>query len=532
LYFCILLDLPTFKKLANLSPKYKMNKKVLLVILDGWGIAQPGLEDRSAIIAAKTPYYDTLFDKYPHSTLVTFGPEVGLPEGQFGNSEVGHMNLGAGRTVRQSLVRLNESIQNDGLRHEPVLTEALAYAKANHKPIHLIGLVSDGGVHAHISHVKALCGVIQDYGLNDVFVHAFTDGRDTDPKSGAGYLADLQEFMKDSVGQITSVTGRYYAMDRDNRWERIAKAYHAMVNGQGQIMAPENLIEGIRDQYAKGVTDEFLQPIILSKDGQTPIATIQEGDVVLCFNYRTDRPQEITKALTQENFEEYGMKKLAIKYLSMTNYNKSFVGVNVIFDDNNLPATLGEIVANAGKKQIRIAETEKYPHVTFFFSGGRNEPFEGETRILCNSPKVATYDLQPEMSVYAVRDALVPALQNAEADFVCLNFANPDMVGHTGDFEAVVRACQAVDECLADVVEAAKASQYTVIVLADHGNADYMINDDGSPNTQHSLNLVPCILVDEQLTQIKNGKLGDIAPTILQLMGITTPQEMTGNVLI
>ena len=509
-----------------------MNKKVLLVILDGWGIALPGSEDRSAIIAANTPYYDALFANNPHSTLVTFGPEVGLPEGQFGNSEVGHINLGAGRTVRQSLVRLNESIENDGLRHEPVLVKALDYAKANNKPVHLIGLVSDGGVHAHISHVKALCGVMKDSGLNDVFIHAFTDGRDTDPKSGAGYLADLQNFLKDSVGQIASVTGRYYAMDRDNRWERIAKAYHAMVNGQGQMIAANSLIENIKNNYAAGVTDEFLEPMILSNDGQTPIATIQEGDVVLCFNYRTDRPQEITKALTQENFEEYGMKKLAIKYLSMTNYNKSFVGVDVIFDDNNLPDTLGEIVSNAGKKQIRIAETEKYPHVTFFFSGGRNEPFEGESRILCNSPKVATYDLQPEMSVYAVRDNLVPALQNAEADFVCLNFANPDMVGHTGDFQAVVRACEAVDECLKDVVEAAKSSDYSVIILADHGNADYMINDDGSPNTQHSLNLVPCILVDKDVKQIKNGKLGDIAPTILNLMGIPAPNTMTGHVLI
>ena len=508
-----------------------MNKKVLLVILDGWGIAEKGYEDRSAIIAAKTPFYDSLIANYPHSTLVTFGPEVGLPEGQFGNSEVGHMNLGAGRTVRQSLVRLNESIATDMLRHEPVLVDAIKYAKENDKPFHLMGLVSDGGVHAHISHLKALCNVLKDHGLIKVFIHAFTDGRDCDPKSGTGFIADLQSFLRTSTGKIASVTGRYYAMDRDNRWERIEEAYDVMVKGEGVPVCDEGIVALMNESYAAGITDEFIKPIVITKNNQ-PIGNIQEGDVVLCFNYRTDRPQEITKALTQEDFPENGMKKLAIRYYTMTNYNKSFTNVNVIFDDSNLPSTLGEIVANAGKKQIRIAETEKFPHVTFFFSGGRNETFEGETRLLSNSPKVATYDLQPEMSVYEVRDSLLPALKNSEADFICLNFANPDMVGHTGDFQAVIQACEAVDESLREVVTTAIGSDYSVIVLADHGNADYMINDDGSPNTQHSLNLVPCILIDKDKKAIKNGKLGDIAPTILELMGIEKPAIMTGFSLI
>ncbi len=508
-----------------------MNKKVLLVILDGWGIAEKGYEDRSAIIAAQTPFYDSLIANYPHSTLVTFGPEVGLPEGQFGNSEVGHMNLGAGRTVRQSLVRLNESISTNMLRHEPVLVDAIKYAKENDKPVHLIGLVSDGGVHAHISHVKALCNVLKDNDLNKVFIHAFTDGRDCDPKSGTGFIGDLQSFLRTSVGKIASVTGRYYAMDRDNRWERIEEAYDVMVKGEGVAVCDEGIVALMKESYAEGITDEFIKPIVITKNDK-PIGNIQEGDVVLCFNYRTDRPQEITKALTQEDFPDYGMKKLDIRYLTMTNYNKSFTGVHVIFDDSNLPGTLGEVIANAGKKQIRIAETEKFPHVTFFFSGGRNETFEGETRLLSNSPKVATYDLQPEMSVYDVRDSLLPALKNSEADFVCLNFANPDMVGHTGDFQAVVKACEAVDESLNAVVSTGIEHGYSIIVLADHGNADYMINDDGSPNTQHSLNLVPCILIDKDKKAVKDGKLGDIAPTILELMGIEKPAIMTGFSLV
>jgi 2,3-bisphosphoglycerate-independent phosphoglycerate mutase len=494
-----------------------VNKKVLLVILDGWGIAEKGYEDRSAIIAAKTPFYDSLIANYPHSTLVTFGPEVGLPEGQFGNSEVGHMNLGAGRTVRQSLVRLNESIETDMLRHEPVLVDAIKYAKENDKPFHLMGLVSDGGVHAHISHVKALCNVLKDNGLNKVFIHAFTDGRDCDPKSGAGFIGDLQSFLRTSTGKIASVTGRYYAMDRDNRWERIEEAYDVMVKGEGVPVCDEGIVALMKDSYAAGITDEFIKPIVVTKNNQ-PIGNIQEGDVVLCFNYRTDRPQEITKALTQEDFPENGMKKLDIRYLTMTNYNKSFTNVNVIFDDSNLPSTLGEIVDNAGKTQCRVAETEKFPHVTFFFSGGRNDTFPKESRLLAISPKVATYDLQPEMSVIGVEKKVTEtAIEELKSDFICLNFANPDMVGHTGNFQAVIKACEAVDNSLKAVVNKAK---------------DYMINDDGTPNTQHSMNLVPCILIDKDYKSIKNGKLGDISPTILELMGIEKPAIMTGFSLI
>ena len=352
-----------------------MSKKVILIILDGWGIAQKGYEDRSAIIAAKTPFYDSILANNPNSTLITFGPEVGLPEGQFGNSEVGHMNLGAGRTIRQSLVRLNESISTNMLQHEPVLVDAIKYAKENNKPFHLMGLVSDGGVHAHINHVKALCNVLKNSGLTEIYIHAFTDGRDCDPKSGTGFMSDLQGFLRTSVGKIATVTGRYYAMDRDNRWERIEEAYDVMVKGEGVAVCAEGIVALMQESYAAGVTDEFIKPIVVTKNDK-PIGSIHEGDVVLCFNYRTDRPQEITKALTQEDFPENGMKKLDIRYLTMTNYNKSFTNVNVIFDDSNLPSTLGEVLADADKTQIRIAETEKYPHVTFFFSGGRSEPFE------------------------------------------------------------------------------------------------------------------------------------------------------------
>jgi 2,3-bisphosphoglycerate-independent phosphoglycerate mutase len=509
-----------------------MNTKTLLIILDGWGIAKAGEEDRSAIVAANTPFYDSLLANYPHTTLTTFGPAVGLPQGQFGNSEVGHMNLGAGRTVKQSLVRLNEAIEQDTLRHEPVLVDALDYARTQQKPLHLIGLVSDGGVHAHISHVKALLNVAKDAGLTNVYVHAFTDGRDTDPKSGTRYVADLQQFMGQSVGQLASITGRYFAMDRDNRWERIQQAYDVMVKGVGQSVEAGGEVAAMQANYDAGVTDEFMKPMVITRDDK-PVAIIQEGDVVLCFNYRTDRPQEITKALTQQDFPDYGMSKLSLRYLTMTKYNESFQDVHVIFDDANLPSTLGEVLSNAGKTQIRIAETEKYPHVSFFFSGGRNNEFPGERRLLIPSPKVATYDLQPEMSVYGVRDALLPELRAGSADFVCLNFANPDMVGHTGVFSAVVQACEAVDGCLGEVVTAALASDYVVLVLADHGNADYMINDDGSPNTQHSLNLVPLIVADRNATHsLRPGKLGDLAPTILALMGVEKPVIMTGENLV
>lgn len=505
-----------------------MNKKVILMILDGWGI--PTQPERSAIDAAQTPFYHRILSQYAHSRLEASGMAVGLPDGQMGNSEVGHMNLGAGRVVLQNLVRLNKVVSENMLGNEPVLAEALAYAKAHGKALHLIGLVSDGGVHSHINHLKALCSTAAQIGLPDVFIHAFTDGRDTDPKSGVGYLNDLQSHLSQSTGAIASVTGRYFAMDRDNRWERVKLAYDALVHGIGEhYCSPDQVTAQLQASYEAGVTDEFVKPIIVTHPDGTPLAKIQDGDVVLCFNFRTDRGREITIALTQRDFPEYGMKPLTLKYLTLTNYDKEFKGVEVIFDDSNLRNTLGEVLANAGKKQIRIAETEKYPHVTFFFSGGREEPFEGESRILCPSPKVATYDLKPEMSAADIRDAIIPELQKREVDFVCLNFANPDMVGHTGVFEAVVKACETVDACAEAVVSTGLENGYTSIIIADHGNADYMRNDDGSPNTAHTTNLVPCILVDNELRPaLQDGKLADIAPTILKLIGVPQPTDMDG----
>lgn len=505
-----------------------MNKKVILMILDGWGI--PTQPERSAIDVAQTPFYHRILSQYSHSRLEASGLAVGLPDGQMGNSEVGHMNLGAGRVVLQNLVRLNKVVSENMLGNEPVLAEALAYAKAHGKALHLIGLVSDGGVHSHINHLKALCSTAAQIGLPDVFIHAFTDGRDTDPKSGVGYLNDLQSHLSQSTGAIASVTGRYFAMDRDNRWERVKLAYDALVHGIGEhYCSPDQVTAQLQASYEAGVTDEFVKPIIVTHPDGTPLAKIQDGDVVLCFNFRTDRGREITIALTQRDFPEYGMKPLTLKYLTLTNYDKEFKGVEVIFDDSNLRNTLGEVLANAGKKQIRIAETEKYPHVTFFFSGGREEPFEGESRILCPSPKVATYDLKPEMSAADIRDAIIPELQKREVDFVCLNFANPDMVGHTGVFEAVVKACETVDACAEAVVSTGLENGYTSIIIADHGNADYMRNDDGSPNTAHTTNLVPCILVDNELRPaLQDGKLADIAPTILKLIGVPQPTDMDG----
>lgn len=498
------------------------------MILDGWGIAtNPKV---SAIDAASTPFIDSLYDKYPHSKLEASGLAVGLPEGQMGNSEVGHMNLGAGRVVYQNLVRINKAVAENTLGQEPELAKAFDYAKANNKAVHFIGLVSDGGVHAHIEHLKSLLSSAQEAQVNQVYVHAFTDGRDCDPKSGLRFLTDLQNHCSKTGAKIASVTGRYYAMDRDNRWERVALAYHAMVQGQG---APStDLLKSIEASYADNVTDEFIKPIIMTQADGSPVAKIQEGDVVICFNFRTDRGREITQALTQKDFHEQNMYKLNLYYLTMTEYDKEFQGVRVIFNDSNLPMTMGEVLEGAGKKQIRIAETEKYPHVTFFFSGGRELPFEGQTNILRNSPKVATYDLQPEMSAADLRDALIPELEKEEVDFVCLNFANSDMVGHTGVFSAVVKAVETVDACALAVVETGLQHGYSFIIIADHGNADVMINEDGTPNTAHSTNLVPCILVDKDFhPTMKNGKLGDVSPTILKLMGIEQPKEMTGESL-
>jgi 2,3-bisphosphoglycerate-independent phosphoglycerate mutase len=505
-----------------------MSKKLLLLILDGWGLATN--KAVSAIDKAKTPFMDSLYPKYPNSRLEASGLAVGLPEGQMGNSEVGHMNIGAGRVVYQDLVKVNKAITEKEIDANPVLLEAIHYAKHQNKNFHLIGLVSDGGVHSHIEHVKGLCTVLNSHGLKNVFVHAFTDGRDTDPKSGVAYLADLQNHMNKTTGKIASVVGRYFAMDRDKRWERVKLAYDLLVHGVGEKTT--DVLASIQQSYAAGVTDEFIKPIVATNHGK-PLATIQEGDVVLCFNFRTDRGREITQVLTQQNFPEQNMKALSLNYVTLTNYDDTFKNVNVIFDKDNLENTLGEVLAKAGKKQIRIAETEKYPHVTFFFSGGREAEFDGETRILCPSPKVATYDLKPEMSANDIKDSIIPELNKQEVDFICLNFANPDMVGHTGVFEAVVTACETVDLCASQVTAAALKNNYATIIIADHGNADYMINDDGTPNTAHSTNLVPCILVDTDFRgTLIDGKLADLAPTILTLMGVSIPPQMNGNVLI
>ncbi len=509
-----------------------MNKKVILLILDGWGITtQP---DRSALAAAHTPYVDSLFQHYPHSKLEASGLAVGLPAGQMGNSEVGHTNLGAGRVVYQDLVKINKAVTEHTLDNEPVLVDALNYAKANGKKVHFIGLVSNGGVHAHTNHLEGLLSIAHNAGLTDVFVHAFTDGRDTDPKSGLGFLTDLQAAMQKTTGQIASITGRYFAMDRDKRWERVKIAYDALVHGMGQHIVEGELLLAVQQAYDAGITDEFIQPIIATTAEGLPVAIIEPGDVVLCFNFRTDRGREITIALTQQAFPEQQMQPMDLYYVTMANYDADFKNVNVIFDKDNLTNTLGEVVSEAGRTQIRIAETEKYPHVTFFFSGGREEPFTGERRLLCPSPKdVKTYDLKPEMSARDIRDAIIPELEAESADFICLNFANTDMVGHTGVFEAVVKAAETVDECAKAVIETARAHGYTSIVIADHGNAEYMINDDGSPNTAHTTGLVPCILVDNDFgPALHDGKLADIAPTILHLMGITQPTDMTGTSLI
>jgi len=506
-----------------------MNKKVLLMILDGWGIAK-NLKV-SAIDNAQTPYINSLYKKYPHSKLEASGLAVGLPAGQMGNSEVGHMNIGAGRVVYQDLVRVNKAVEEKELDTNPVLVEALNYAKKNNKAVHFIGLVSDGGVHSHTDHLKGLCTIAANHGLQDVFIHAFTDGRDTDPKGGINYLTDLNNHITKTTGKIATVVGRYYAMDRDKRWERVKLAYDVMVHGTGEKTT--DILKAVEKSYEAGVTDEFIKPIVAVGANGEPLATIKDGDVVLCFNFRTDRGREITMALTQQDFHEQNMYRLNLHYVTLTNYDDSFTGVNVIFDKDNLVNTLGEIVSKAGKKQIRIAETEKYPHVTFFFSGGREEVFPGESRLMCPSPKVATYDLKPEMSAHDIKDKIIPELEKRSADFICLNFANPDMVGHTGVFEAAVKACETVDKCNEAVTETARKNGYAIIIIADHGNADMMVNEDGSPNTAHTTNLVPCILVDDDYKgKLKDGKLGDLAPTILTLMGVPIPKEMTGSVLI
>ena len=505
-----------------------MNKKVILMILDGWGITQD--PKVSAIYNAKTSYIDSLYSKYANASLRTDGEHVGLPDGQMGNSEVGHMNLGAGRIVYQNLVRINMAVKNKTLGKEQVLLDALKYAKENNKNIHLLGLVSNGGIHSHIDHLKGLLDVAAENKANNVFLHAFTDGRDCDPKSGAYFINDIQEHMAKTTGELASITGRYFAMDRDKRWERVKISYDAMVNAVGSTST--NAIESIEKSYADNVTDEFIKPIIMTNADGTPKAQIKADDVVIFFNYRTDRGRELTEVLTQQDYPEFGMKTIPLHYVTITNYDETFKGINVIYNTDNLVDTLGEVLEKAGKKQIRIAETEKYPHVTFFFSGGREQEFEGEKRLLCPSPKVATYDLKPEMSAFEIRDAIIPELKKGEVDFVCLNFANGDMVGHTGVMEAAIKACEAVDECVKDVVTVANDNNYTTLIIADHGNCETMMNPDGSPHTSHTTNPVPFILVDKDLTTIKDGVLGDIAPTILKLIGVEQPTVMTRHSLI
>jgi 2,3-bisphosphoglycerate-independent phosphoglycerate mutase len=505
-----------------------MSKKVILIIMDGWGLGKTTTAD--AIQNAQVPFVTSLYSKYPNSTLVTCGEAVGLPDGQMGNSEVGHLNLGAGRIVYQELQRINVAIRDLSFFQNEKLNTAIAYAKDNNKALHLIGLTSDGGVHSHTSHLKAIVDAAEKAGLTQVYIHAFTDGRDCDPKSGLGFIQNIQQHIAPTHAKIASITGRYYAMDRDKRWERVKLAYDALVHGVGEHS--NDLVAALQQSYDAGVTDEFIKPII-NNNLNTTEASIKDGDAVICFNFRTDRCREITEVLTQQDFPEQNMKALQLNYTTMTEYDSTFKNVQVMFENDNLNNTLGEVLAANGKKQIRLAETEKYPHVTFFFSGGRETVFDGERRMIVPSPKVATYDLQPEMSAVGLTDTLVPEIENETADFICLNYANADMVGHTGVFSAVVKAVETVDACVERVVTAALKHNYTVLLTADHGNADFMINEDGSPNTQHSLNLVPLFLIDNEFKgTLKAGKLGDIAPTVLHIMQLPIPSEMTGTVLI
>lgn len=504
------------------------NKKVVLLILDGWGYGKKDSSD--AAYMANTPFFDAMLQQYPNSRLEASGEAVGLPEGQMGNSEVGHMNLGAGRVVYQELGRINKAITDHTLHTNDTLLDAFKYARENNKPVHFIGLVSDGGVHAHINHLKALCDAAGEQGLQDVFIHAFLDGRDTDPNSGINFIKDLNQHLETSTGKLASLIGRYYAMDRDRRWERVKLAYDLLTKGIGETI--NDPIAAIEQSYRDGITDEFIKPLVMSQADGSPVATIQPDDVVICFNYRTDRGREITSVLSQEDYPEFGMYKMPLYYVTMTTYDESFQGVKVIFTKDDLSQTLGEVLEAAGKNQIRIAETEKYPHVTFFFSGGREQEFHNEKRILVPSPKVATYDLQPEMSAAGITSAICAELESGWPDFVCLNFANPDMVGHTGVFDAVIKAVETADSCAEKVVTTGMANGYSFIILADHGNSEYMVNGDGSVNTAHTTNLVPCILIDSDYKAVADGKLGDVAPTILKIMNITKPEIMTGNELV
>ena len=503
-----------------------MAKKALLMILDGWGIGNKGKAD--VIYNTPTPYWDSLIANYPNSQLAASGENVGLPDGQMGNSEVGHLNIGAGRVVYQDLVKINKACQDNSILENPEVVRAFSYAKENGKSVHLMGLASNGGVHSSFDHLFKLCDIAKHYEIEDTFIHCFMDGRDTDPKSGKGFIEELEAHTAKSAGKIASIVGRYYAMDRDKRWERVKVAYDLLVNGIGE--AATDMVAAMEKSYAEGVTDEFVKPVVNANvDGK-----IKEGDVVIFFNYRNDRAKELTVVLTQQDMPEAGMMTIpGLQYYCMTPYDASFKGVYILFDKENVQNTLGEYLSSLGKKQLHIAETEKYAHVTFFFNGGRETPYEGEDRVLINSPKVATYDLKPEMSAYEVKDALVAEINKNVYDFIVVNYANGDMVGHTGVYEAIEKAVVAVDKCVEETVEAAKANGYEVIIIADHGNADNAVNEDDSPNTAHSLNPVPCVYVTENKdAKVSDGILADVAPSILSIMGLEQPKEMTGKNLL
>ena len=505
-----------------------MDKKVLLMILDGWGI---GDHTKSDVISTMHPaYISAMTEQYPHAQLRTDGENVGLPDGQMGNSEVGHLNIGAGRVVYQDLVKINRACADGSILANPEIVKAFEYAKQKGASVHFMGLTSDGGVHSSIEHLYKLCDIAAHYGIENTFVHCFMDGRDTDPKSGKGFIADVEAHLAKSTGKIASIIGRYYAMDRDKRWERVKVAYDLLVNGVGD--AATDMVEAMQRSYDEGVTDEFVKPVVRVDEKGEVIGRIKPDDVVIFFNYRNDRAKEITIVLTQEDMPAEGMHTMPLYYCCMTPYDAKFKGLHILFDKENVTNTIGEYVSSLGLSQLRIAETEKYAHVTFFLNGGREDKFDGEDRILVASPKVATYDLQPEMSAYEVKDKLVEALGTRKFDFICLNFANGDMVGHTGVYEAIQKAVKAVDECVAAVVEAAKANGYEVVMIADHGNADFAVNADGTPNTAHSLNPVPIVVVSDRVKSVHNGILADVAPTVLKLMGLEQPAEMTGKALV
>ncbi|WP_439487975.1 2,3-bisphosphoglycerate-independent phosphoglycerate mutase [Algoriphagus sp.] len=511
----------------------RSEEKVLLVIIDGWGIAPENEKERSAIEKAHTPYLDKVLQSQPNSQLRADGMAVGLPDGQMGNSEVGHINIGAGRIVYQMLVKINKAIEEHDLHKHEQLLDAFNYAKNERKKVHILGLVSDGGVHSHIEHLKALCDIACEQHVKELYIHAFTDGRDTDPSSGIEFIADLQKHLQETTGKLASITGRYYAMDRGGNWDRTAKAYQAMVHGRSETQVDgRKWKEAMEEKYRNAETDEFINPIVLM-DNSKPVTTISDGDVIICFNYRPDRVRQITQALTQQDFPEQGTEKKDLRYLTMSQYDRRFENIKVLFDSQDLEQTLGEVLSDKGKKQLRIAETIKYPHVTYFFNGGREEQFEGEDRIMVETVDVSTFDKAPEMSAAGIRDEIIPKLNDGSTDFICLNFANPDMVGHSGDMEATIIACETVDFCLRSVAEAALENNYAVMIVSDHGNAEKMTNRKGLPFTSHTSNPVPCAVVRKgEIQKLTNGKLCDVAPTVLSLMGLEIPKEMTGNSLL